>query len=86
MTPGEAVIYGEDIKRRAGGKASTVGEGVHEGIEGWFIGILFEMEIEDAETVLRQAQDERKQKVSNGNTPFVLSLSKHEQGTHPQMI
>ena len=46
----------------------------------------FEMEIEDAETVLRQAQDERKQKVSNGNTPFVLSLSKHERGTHPQMI
>ena len=48
------------------------------------IGILFEMETEEAQTTLRQAQGERSGVMPS--PPFVLSLSKHERRSSPQMI
>jgi len=46
-----------------------------------YIGILFEMETEEAQTTLRQAQGERSGALPL--PPFVLSLSKHERRSYP---
>ena len=48
------------------------------------IGILIEMETEEAQNTLRQAQGERDGALPL--PPFVLSLSKHERRSSPQMI
>jgi hypothetical protein len=57
-----------------------------------YIGSLFEMETKEAQTTLRQACPELRRRAQDERSgamplpPFVLSLSKHERGSSPQLI